>query len=66
MRSRTEQNQQHRITDEDIVGLKYSDQRGELRQPLHPVECERDRAGHRPLHMDRWLDRCEACSKRVS
>lgn len=43
-----------KITDKDIVGLKYFDQLGELLQQLHDVGCERDRAGNRLLHMDQY------------
>jgi hypothetical protein len=43
-----------RITDKDIVGLKYFDQLGQLLQQLHDVGCERDRAGNRSLHMDQY------------
>ena len=45
---------EQRITDKDIVGLKYFDQLGELLQLLHDVGCERDRAGNRVLHMDQY------------
>lgn len=48
------QNQKPKITDKDIVGLKYFEQLGELLQQLHDVGCERDRAGNRSLHMDQY------------
>ena len=43
-----------RITDKDIVGLKYFDQLGDLLQQLHDVGCERERAGNRTLHMNKY------------
>jgi len=48
------QNQKPKITDKDIVGLKYFEQLGELLHQLHDVGCERDRAGNRSLHMDQY------------
>lgn len=43
-----------RITDKDLIGLKYFDPLGELLQLLPDVGCERDRAGNRILHMDQY------------
>jgi hypothetical protein len=45
---------ERKITDKDIVGVKYFDRLGELLQQLHDVGCERDRAGNRSLHMDQY------------
>lgn len=54
MESPKPQNQKPKITDKDIVGLKYFEQLGELLQQLLDVGCERDRAGNRSLHMDQY------------
>jgi hypothetical protein len=43
-----------KITEKDIVGLKYFEKLGEMLQQLHNVGCERDRAGNRSLHMDHY------------
>lgn len=43
-----------KITEKDIVGLKYFAQLNGLLEQLHDVGCERDRAGNRTLHMDQY------------
>jgi hypothetical protein len=40
------------ITASDVQGLKYFEKIAPLVEPLHAVECERDRAGNRSLHYD--------------
>ena len=41
-----------RLTEKDIVGLKYFDQLLPLFQRLHHDGCQRDKAGNRELHFD--------------
>jgi hypothetical protein len=43
-----------KIREKDIQGLKYFDQLLPLLERLHEVGCERDRAGNRRLHFDRY------------
>jgi hypothetical protein len=43
-----------RITDAEIVGLKYFDRLAPLLARLSDVGCERDRAGNRELHFDQY------------
>lgn len=43
-----------KIKEQNIVGMKYFDQLGELLQQLHDVGCERDGAGNRSLLMDQY------------
>jgi hypothetical protein len=43
-----------RIQERDITGLKYFDQLAPLLERLHDNGCERDRAGNRRLHYDRY------------
>jgi hypothetical protein len=43
-----------RITDADVVGLKYFDRLTPLLARLSDVGCERDRAGNRELHFDQY------------
>ena len=43
-----------RLTEKDIVGLKYFDQLLPLFQRLHHDGCERDKAGNRDLHFDQY------------
>jgi hypothetical protein len=40
------------ITAADVTGLKYFEKLKPLLERLHPVGCERDRAGNRGLHYD--------------
>ncbi len=47
-------NQPPRITEKDIVGLKYFHQLSGLLEQLHEVGCEGDNAGNRTLHMDQY------------
>ena len=41
-----------KITDKDIVGLKYFEKLLPLFARLHDVGCARDKAGNRELHFD--------------
>ena len=41
-----------RLTEKDIVGLKYFDQLLPLFERLHDDGCGRDQAGNRVLHYD--------------
>ena len=41
-----------RLTEKDIVGLKYFDQLRPLFQRWHHDGCQRDKAGNRALHFD--------------
>ncbi len=41
-----------RLTEKDIVGLKYFDQLLPLFKRLHDDGCQRDKAGNRELHFD--------------
>ena len=43
-----------RITDADVVGLKYFGRLAPLLARLGDVGCERDRAGNRELHFDQY------------
>ena len=43
-----------RLTEKDIVGLKYFDQLLPLFKRLHHEGCERDQAGNRELHFDQY------------
>jgi len=43
-----------KIKDRDITGLKYFDQLAPLLDRLHQAGCERDRAGNRQLHYDKY------------
>jgi hypothetical protein len=45
---------QERITEADMVGLKYFDRLAPLLGRLRDVGCERDRAGNRELHFDQY------------
>lgn len=47
-------NERSRITDKDIIGLKYFHKLDGLLEQLHEVGCEADRAGNRTLHMDQY------------
>lgn len=43
-----------KIRESDITGLKYFDQLAPLLERLHNDGCERDRAGNRRLHYDKY------------
>ena len=43
-----------RLTEKDIVGLKYFDELLPLLKRLHHDGCQRDRAGNRDLHYDQY------------
>ena len=43
-----------RLTEKDIVGLKYFDQLLPLFKRLHHDGCQRDKAGNRDLHYDQY------------
>ena len=43
-----------RLTEKDIVGLKYFDQLLPLFKRLHDDGCQRDKAGNRELHFDQY------------
>jgi hypothetical protein len=43
-----------KIEEPDITGLKYFDQLAPLLERLHQEGCERDRAGNRRLHYDKY------------
>ena len=43
-----------RLTEQDIVGLKYFDQLLPLFERLHDEGCQRDKAGNRVLHYDQY------------
>ena len=45
---------ERRLTEKDIVGLKYFDQLLPLFQRLHHDGCQRDKAGNRELHYDQY------------
>lgn len=45
---------QPRLTEKDIVGLKYFDQLLPLFERLHDDGCKRDKAGNRELHYDQY------------
>jgi hypothetical protein len=49
------QKEQERITEADVVGLKYFDRLAPLLGRLRDVGCERDRAGNRELHFDQYF-----------
>ena len=52
--AQTNTDQRAKITEKDIVGLKYFHQLNGLFEQLHDVGCEGDRAGNRTLHMDQY------------
>src|ERR1019366_3946696 len=43
-----------RLTEKDVVGLKYFDQLLPLFERLHDDGCQRDKAGNRELHYDQY------------
>jgi hypothetical protein len=43
-----------KIEESDVTGLKYFDQLAPLLERLHDEGCERDRAGNRRLHYDKY------------
>ena len=43
-----------RITEKEIVGLKYFDQLAPLLKRLHDDRCARDKSGNRDLHFDQY------------
>src|ERR1019366_4594914 len=43
-----------RLTEKDVVGLKYFDQLLPLFERLHDDGCGRDKAGNRILHYDQY------------
>jgi hypothetical protein len=43
-----------RIREADITGLKYFDRLAPLLERLHEVGCQRDKAGNRELHFDQY------------
>ncbi len=43
-----------KIKESDITGLKFFDKLAPLLQRLHDDGCQRDRAGNRSLHYDRY------------
>jgi hypothetical protein len=45
---------QKRVTDEDIIGLKYFRRLFPLYERLHEVGCQRDKARNRTRHMDQY------------
>ena len=45
---------ERRLTEKDIVGLKYFDQLLPLFKRLHHDGCQRDKAGNRDLHYDQY------------
>lgn len=45
---------QRKVSDKDIVGLKYFDKLRPLLARLHDVGCARDKAGNRDLHFDEY------------
>ena len=50
----TQPSPQKRLTEKDIVGLKYFDELLPLFKRLHLDGCERDKAGNRDLHYDQY------------
>lgn len=54
MASRKKHNEERRLTEKDISGLKYFHKLDGLLSQLHDVGCERDKAGNRTLHMDQY------------
>ena len=54
MASRERQNEERKLTENDISGLKYFHKLDGLLSQLHDVGCERDKAGNRTLHMDQY------------
>jgi hypothetical protein len=42
------------VREEDVTGLKYFDKLAPLLARLHPVGCQRDKAGNRTLHFDQY------------
>src|SRR5918996_5057631 len=53
MRSR-KSDEQTRIREEAVQGLKYFRKLWPLFEPLHEVGCQRDKAGNRQLFMDQY------------
>jgi len=49
-----EKQQDKKIQEKDITGLKYFDKLAPLLERLHEVGCERDKAGNRELHFDQY------------
>ena len=43
-----------KIRDQDVQGLKYFDRLAPLLERLHAVGCQRDKAGNRTLHYDKY------------
>jgi hypothetical protein len=43
-----------KVREEDVTGLKYFDKLAPLLARLHDVGCQRDKAGNRTLHYDRY------------
>jgi hypothetical protein len=43
-----------KITEKDIVGLRYFEKLSEMSQQLHNVGCERDHTSNRLLQMDHY------------
>lgn len=50
----SEPTRQVRLTEKEIVGLKYFDQLLPLFERLHNDGCQRDKAGNRELHYDQY------------
>jgi hypothetical protein len=45
----------HEIEEQELQGFKYLRAISGLRERLHEVGCQRDRAGNRLLHMDQYI-----------
>jgi len=45
----------HKIKEHELQGFKYFKAISKMLEPLSDVECERDRAGNRILHMDQYI-----------
>jgi hypothetical protein len=45
----------HEIDEQELQGFKYFQAISCLLEKLHPVGCQRDRAGNRLLHMDQYV-----------
>jgi hypothetical protein len=45
----------HEIEEQELQGFKYFQAIAGLREKLHEVGCQRDRAGNRLLHMDQYI-----------
>ena len=54
MVSRNKKDEERKLTEKDISGLKYFHKLDELLSQLHDVGCDRDRAGNRTLPMDQY------------